>query len=134
MVYNFNPLSPCGERPNLPAPLPVKALFQSTLPVWGETCIKKYVPKYFLFQSTLPVWGETILKFIYIIFFYISIHSPRVGRDFVPRPQFIQANNFNPLSPCGERHYAVELAAKINYFNPLSPCGERLPIQIISIT
>ncbi len=34
---NFNPRSPCGERPNRAAPFPVRSVFQSTLPLRGAT-------------------------------------------------------------------------------------------------
>ena len=34
--------------------------------------------------------------------------------------------NFNPRSPCGERHgHAAALGLCPGYFNPRSPCGER---------
>ena len=35
----------------------------------------------FVFQSTLPVWGETYWYHINTNKISISIHSPRVGRD-----------------------------------------------------
>ena len=35
--------------------------------------------------------------------------------------------NFNPRSPCGERHYRQEIdVLNAADFNPRSPCGERL--------
>ena len=78
----------------------------------------------------------------------ISIHSPRAGRDEYNNPAVYLLDNFNPLSPCGERHIEnIKLADltqisihspragrdtmlsgstfSIFYFNPLSPCGER---------
>ena len=33
----------------------------------------------------------------------ISIHSPHAGRDYLIPFSFKKLNNFNPLSPCGER-------------------------------
>ena len=36
---NFNPRSPCGERRLLPCAYLLFEIFQSTLPVWGATCI-----------------------------------------------------------------------------------------------
>ena len=79
---NFNPRSPCGERPGRPARLRRSQRFQSTLPVWGATGSRGKgddLPKDFnprspcgerqlfcreyrgdlRFQSTLPVWGAT---------------------------------------------------------------------------
>ena len=84
-----------------------------------------YVP----FQSTLPVWGATMTPHT----------SPGCSR------------NFNPRSPCGERHFPPILSnqtiiisihaprvgsdgtiktmkSALVYFNPRSPCGER-PMQ-----
>ncbi len=68
---------------------PIRAvLFQSTLPVWGETGSMADIIQYAaLFQSTLPVWGETILQGLY----------KDIQRDF------------NPLSPCGERRNAYPI-------------------------
>ena len=58
--YNFNPRSPCGERPILCSSLYYRPIFQSTLPVWGATTL--VIHRHFatcVFQSTLPVWGAT---------------------------------------------------------------------------
>jgi len=38
-------------------------IFQSTLPVWGETSDSMSVRGSMQFQSTLPVWGETFNDF-----------------------------------------------------------------------
>ena len=59
-VMCFNPRSPCGERLCVAALACKKALFQSTLPVWGATHLCPQ-PRRSLaqFQSTLPVWGAT---------------------------------------------------------------------------
>ena len=46
---NFNPPSPCGERHALTARQTVEMLFQSTLPVWGETA--KVHKNSFLFHA-----------------------------------------------------------------------------------
>src|SRR5690606_32647935 len=121
----FNPLSPCGERQGHKFSQFVGTLFQPTLPVWGETFLNC--------QNKCGYW--------------ISTHSPRVGRDS-PIPMHCPAtSNFNPLSPCGERQADVSTTvAAIQFqptlpvwgetrgkeylrnlyknFNPLSPCGE----------
>ena len=59
---DFNPRSPCGERPGSHA---------------GENSL-------FLFQSTLPVWGATKPYEVISVNDVISIHAPRVGSD--PNP------------------------------------------------
>jgi len=55
------------------------------------------------FQPTLPVWGETKEQ----------------------AQKLAEADDFNPLSPCGERHNNIADINNCNDFNPLSPCGER---------
>ena len=84
---------------------PGPSVFQSTLPVWGGTCdpcsthcttshfnppspcgegrvarIRGRQPV--RFQSTLPVWGGTMSISSPTFSGLISIHPPRVGRDF----------------------------------------------------
>ena len=56
--------------------------FQSTLPVWGATLVLLCCGSHAGFQSTLPVWGAT--------------SSTQSGLR--------QWRDFNPRSPCGERH------------------------------
>ena len=57
--------------------------FQSTLPAWGETimALRATAKHRTIFQSTLPAWGET---------------RPVLS-------EWIATDNFNPLSPHGER-------------------------------
>ena len=78
----------------------------------------------------------------------ISIHAPRVGSDWVDPGVDILGTDFNPRSPCGERHpipqpqilrYPFQSTlpvwgatgamtctrSVIGHFNPRSPCGER---------
>ena len=70
--------------------------FQSTRPVWGATC---NLPLYFSrhsFQSTRPVWGATAAGLKQADLAAISIHAPRVGRDwmrygFAPEPALFQS-------------------------------------------
>ena len=62
--------------------LMVPVVFQSTLPGWGATVLRRYEPvRLSGFQSTLPGWGAT--------------------RRTVPAGS--DARNFNPRSPDGER-------------------------------
>ena len=100
------------------------------------------------FQSTLPVWGATDSLNCNIAICDISIHAPRVGSDRGRLKNPRKQRNFNPRSPCGERHYdacmcpyvtefqstlpvwgatAADTAndADLDDFNPRSPCGER---------
>ena len=80
---NFNPCSPCGERPTAFCNLHQRIIFQSMLPVRGATLRKAYdACAHVEFQSMLPVRGATAWSAAY----------PPAGL------------NFNPCSPCGERH------------------------------
>ena len=99
------------------------------------------------FQSTPPpVRGETGRRHLPGPAIHISTHSPYTGRDlkkprsrqrlrnFNPLSLYrerrwrllsdVSGSDFNPLSPCGERH-SSEVQRRVHCFNPLSPCGER---------
>ena len=78
--------------------------FQSTLPLRGATSRNPINTPLFVFQSTLPLRGATL-------------SCPGLTLPSV---------NFNPHSPCGERHARTRRHRDILcYFNPHSPCGER---------
>ena len=77
----FNPRSPCGERRNGNAGCCGGDVFQSTLPVWGATPVRKEIKRA----------G------------FISIHAPRVGSDAFQSLTLSIRLYFNPRSPCGER-------------------------------
>ena len=104
LVQNFNPRSPCGERPSVYSRMAeFQKIFQSTLPVWGATILPNAGRIAGQFQSTLPVWGATDDSGDIDTGLAISIHAPRVGSD-VPSPMIKGiGSNFNPRSPCGER-------------------------------
>ena len=101
---DFNPHSPCGERPDPPQQSPRCQSFQSTLPVRGATRLKggarrsninfnphspcgERLPALYthhlppIFQSTLPVRGATLSRFSWLSPNEISIHAPRAGSD-----------------------------------------------------
>ena len=125
---NFNPRSPCGERPTaVSASLSTSAEFQSALPLRGATLLllrcsrcrhisirapragsdayqRADDDRHARFQSALPLRGATCPK---------------------TRKQLI-AGHFNPRSPCGERRVpGYSKIPKDYHFNPRSPCGER---------
>ena len=146
--WNFNPRSPCGERRSYPTALGKSATFQSTLPMRGATMKRsaKNVPGGF--QSTLPMRGATLQRDLDYHRHAISIHAPHAGSDQL-RPAATRACvDFNPRSPCGERHATGVFSysegqfqstlpmrgatcrcrksgRSVRYFNPRSPCGER---------
>ena len=55
------------------------------------------------FQSTRPVWGATPIRGGLPGTVRISIHAPRVGRDFGDGVLHAGDGNFNPRAPCGAR-------------------------------
>ena len=125
-MSNFNPPSPCGEGRRHGQHLHFAQEFQSTLPVWGGTSSQVHA---------VQPQG-------------ISIHPPRVGRDFsrtvtAPGPSKFQSTlpvgggtryicsfgvfglNFNPPSPWGEGRRPPQTGTFLLYFNPPSPWGGR---------
>ena len=50
--------------------------------MWGATSRVIYGRLFVLFQSTRPVWGATIRTARKTTTSTISIHAPRVGRDY----------------------------------------------------
>ena len=103
---DFNPRSPCGERPSQSAAVYPSSLFQSTLPVRGATRHDVDFNVFArAFQSTLPVRGATLDKRrMEGLTTPISIHAPRAGSDGAgSAPVLPRIHYFNPRSPCGER-------------------------------
>ena len=99
--------------------------FQSTLPAWGETTVRTTDDYCYGFQSTLPAWGETQSDIETYVATLISIHSPRMGRDDLVVQVDLRPDDFNPLSPHGERRAGRIRLSVEKHFNPLSPHGER---------
>ena len=126
-LNDFNPLSPCGERPQSQPPAKYCTYFNPLSPCgerhgsrWGW----KY-PKKISIHS--PHAGrDTYRPVLPRHRPMISIHSPHAGRDGLTLTYSIRPTNFNPLSPCGERPDPPYLLETRSDFNPLSPCGERL--------
>ena len=51
------------------------------------------------FQSTLPVWGGTADSLVGAVDAVISIHPPRVGRDWNGRNGYISQSRFQSTLP-----------------------------------
>ena len=102
-IANFNPHSPCGERPGCWLSVTTPRLFQSTLPMRGAT-----------YDFT---WFDRSQS--------ISIHTPHAGSDKFALISSGVIAHFNPHSPCGERHKLRYHLRDSFDFNPHSPCGER---------
>ena len=101
---NFNPRSPCGERPGCFGQSLVESNISIHAPRVGSDHIAfSNTGVRTKFQSTLPVWGATFLR-----------RLPNRCHKHI-----------NPRSPCGERRLSETPYAMLSDFNPLSPCGER---------
>ena len=134
-LIHFNPLSPHGERQHTSSPASSYALFQSTLPAWGETikgdknhggngisihsprmgrdgaaqlCAERRGISIHSPRMGRDLDGERQRRRA-----KISIHSPRMGRDLCPCADTGSASDFNPLSPHGER---PDIAAKYHVY------------------
>ena len=104
--FNFNPLSPCGERQRRSNTMPKAILISIHSPHAGRDniaglCLHLGIS----FQSTLPMRGETNIEISY---------CPMCG-------------NFNPLSPCGERQLSMPMAAYDMSISIHSPHAGRDP-------
>ena len=129
MRSNFNPHSPCGERPGLSAG------------AGGTIAISIHTP---LAGSDSEMRDENT-------FANISIHTPLAGSDRRCVAPTRMTCDFNPHSPCGERprvwgspRFSVVFQSTLPLrgatmgvrrwflwrlnFNPHSPCGERRPV------
>ena len=104
VACHFNPRSPCGERLGIRNVTRSSPSFQSTLPLRGATQSKApESAKPSVFQSTLPLRGATLRLIGCLRRQGISIHAPLAGSDRRRNTQINHNTNFNPRSPCGER-------------------------------
>ena len=79
------------------------------------------------FQSTLPVWGATIVVVRCYVVTCISIHAPRVGSDPMYRrcPSQDSRRFQSTLPVWGATRSSTAAVPSASDFNPRSPCGER---------
>ena len=124
---SFNPRSPCGERRAATWKPSSRAVFQSTLPVWGATGASCALLLFVVVSIHAPRVGSDNTLILSIAPFHVSIHAPRVGSDSQRISAQAHGKGFNPRSPCGERHDIAFIPQGSKSFNPRSPCGERLP-------
>ena len=104
--------------------------FQSTLPLLGETLIKIRCFQLAIFQSTLPLQGETNIIWTRYIAFTFQSTLPLQGETKRSRSHGCESWYFNPLSLCWERRWKnVNYLDTRHYFNPLSLCRERRSIR-----
>ena len=101
---NFNPLSLYRERQIEIANAIITGIFQSTLPIQGETYRRGKGIEQLVFQSTLPIQGETscINSFVPLGIFQSTL--PIQGETLPWFHVLLFDGHFNPLSLYRERH------------------------------
>ena len=113
-LFDFNPLSPHGERPSqISGKLPEPS-FQSTLPAWGETA------------AAFP--GIKAMK-------YFNPLSPHGERRTFRFPSCTPCPDFNPLSPHGERLVLIFPCASVlqRFQSTLPAWGETLTYTALHV-
>ena len=147
---DFNPRSPCGERPMRTIYRVAKKEFQSTLPVRGATDTPDNDGSYRLTISIhapragsdgittiqnagrrsisihAPRAGSDVILGLILQAIEISIHAPRAGSD-IPAADVAQAVELISIHAPragSDRQGYYKLTQYVN-FNPRSPCGER---------
>ena len=145
---DFNPRAPCGARPNCVFRALTNCDFNPRAPCGARLEKTVAAVEQWSFQSTRPVWGATLHPRVLHRLPQISIHAPRVGRDFLRIRQKKGRRHFNPRAPCGARRgayrrrifrllisihaprvgrdrYPASRAPTGRHFNPRAPCGAR---------
>ena len=100
----FNPHSPRGERHSASSIHGTDYLFQSTLPARGATWISNTtLEQSQTFQSTLPARGATRVKLFRFPPHEFQSTLPARGATLAGSLCPLEAKDFNPRSPRGER-------------------------------
>ena len=99
----FNPRSPCGERLHDQNPFGFCPDFNPRSPCGERRLMQSSSEAPWTFQSTLPMRGATHGKLLFKRQQIISIHAPHAGSDTNIISLLWILRYFNPRSPCGER-------------------------------
>ena len=150
--HNFNPRSPCGERPT---PGDISAMYIAIsihAPLAGSDQSEHMLVICLWISIHAPLAGSDLHGCLVRKGNLISIHAPLAGSDRTGCRQQHQSDDFNPRSPCGERprwhvhrqrpsafQSTLPLRGATQHenpayqeyadFNPRSPCGERLNVH-----
>ena len=120
---NFNSLAPCGANRMEVDETGLFFDFNSLAPCGANHGLWLFAILALIFQLTRPVWGEPRLEIDDIGLFFISTHSPRVGRTKSARQTRCFRAYFNSLAPCGANLDEVTDRTGYYNFNSLAPCG-----------
>ena len=108
--------------------------FQSTLPMRGATIILIDGAEKLSISIHTPHAGSDIWLGCTITQIQISIHTPHAGSDWCKGAGTGGKDNFNPHSPCGERHHVREKLFYSLSFQSTLPMRGATPITGISCT
>ena len=101
--HDFNPRSPCGERPMSSFAICSSLMISTHAPRAGERHgeLSKENPCWVKFQTHAPRAGSDCSCGLHQTDALISTHAPRAGSDLHRRFGISASFNFNPRSPCG---------------------------------
>ena len=122
----FNPHSPCEERLKPDLSVLKDMQFQSTLPLRGATseAVRYELAK--LISIHTPLAGSDAQLGGHIVGHYeISIHTPLAGSDILVLDFAVRADISIHTPLAGSDLLHAPCPAHRKYFNPHSPCGER---------
>ena len=101
---NFNPRAPCGARPRArTASRRARPHFNPRAPCGARHRRPKKADPGSAISIHAPRVGRDFHIHTILLFNAISIHAPRVGRDGAKRYCVQRCSNFNPRAPCGAR-------------------------------
>ena len=121
----FNPRAPCGARHMTIGQRIALIEFQSTRPVWGATPRDEERRRPADVSIHAPRVGRDFRSYYVLLVLPVSIHAPRVGRDDIRRAIANHKDCFNPRAPCGARLCRTAGKEETGCFNPRAPCGAR---------
>ena len=129
---DFNPRSPCGERPPYSISFSPYRSISIHAPLAGSDALPARIRCTGPISIHAPLAGSDLRRARFgPLAVPISIHAPLAGSDPgacspCPPPEY-----FNPRSPCGERPRDPDSRTGACDFNPRSPCGERHRILLL---
>ena len=112
VIAYFNPHSPCGERRQSPSAATSSRNFNPHSPCGERLFTPPILPEVTIFQSTLPLRGATSpcsLPFAATWEFQSTLPLRGATQQRIARS--VQHRYFNPHSPCGERPLTRPTAA-----------------------
>ena len=126
-VIDFNPHSPCGERPRtMRRSSPCHSYFNPHSPCGERLEFCELVGSEVEISIHTPLAGSDAVGRIVPEVRAISIHTPLAGSDRHATASRTSGRHFNPHSRCEKRLGPVLRCGEHDfYFNPHSPCGER---------